>query len=305
MAGASDAWAAWEDWRTGRQQFICAPGVYDALGARIAAHVGVKALYLTGFGVSASLGMPDVGLTTQSEMAAAVDRVVQASGLPVVADADTGYGNPVNVARTVRLYERAGAAGFHIEDQVSPKKCGFFRGKQVIPAEEHVQKVKAACDARTDDKFVVIARTDALAVSGWDEVVERAALYREAGADLIFVDGIKTRDDLDSYVQMLVAEGIPALYNGSIVGADEAGRLGFRLQILAGAALSAAYGAMYQAFRALAGATSSSDSPTSAGEPAQVPMITDVLGLDDVYEMELRYGRYDATDPSGVSAPGT
>ena len=198
---------AWQQWLAGQRQFVLAPGVYDGLTAKIAGAIGFDALYMTGFGTAASLGMPDVGLATLTEMAGNVARIVEASGLPVIADADTGYGNPLNVQRTVKAYERAGAAALHLEDQVFPKKCGFFEGKRVIPAAEHVQKIKAACDAHASDEFVIIARTDALAVTGWDDVVDRVHAYREAGADVVFVDGIRTRADLDAYIDRVVRPG--------------------------------------------------------------------------------------------------
>jgi 2-methylisocitrate lyase-like PEP mutase family enzyme len=282
----------WDDWLDGKQQFVLAPGVYDGLSARIAATIGFDALYMTGFGTAASMGMPDVGLATLTEMAANVGRVVEASGLPVIADADTGYGNPLNVQRTVRAYERAGAAALHLEDQVFPKKCGFFEGKRVIPAAEHVQKIRAACDARTSDRFVIIARTDALAADGWDAVVDRVHAYCEAGADVVFVDGIATREDLDNYVSRVVAPGLPALYNGALISADEADMLGFRIQILAGAALFAAYSGMYQA---LARVRDTGSYPadaailSSGAATGNLPAITDVLGLPDVYGLERRY----------------
>jgi 2,3-dimethylmalate lyase len=271
--------------------FILAPFVYDGLTARIAGSVGFDALYMTGFGTAASLGMPDVGLATLTEMAANVARVVEASGLPVIADADTGYGNPLNVQRTVRAYERAGAAALHLEDQVFPKKCGFFEGKRVIPAAEHVQKIKAACDARADDGFVVIARTDALAVTGWDDVVDRVHAYREAGADAVFVDGIRTRADLDAYVDKVVKAGLPALYNGALVPAAEAEALGFRIQIC-GSSHSVAYHAVRRALRAGKENGQLPAGPliaATAGLAAEVPDIRDLLGLPDVYEREQRY----------------
>jgi len=136
---------------------------------------------------------------------------------------------PINVWRTVREYEEAGAAALHIEDQVWPKKCGFLAGKQVIPLEEMVPKVRAACDARRDRNLVIIARTDALAVNGWDDVVRRCHAYREAGADLIFVDGIRTLDDLKDYASKLA--GLPLLYNGALLPIAEIGRYGFKLNI--------------------------------------------------------------------------
>jgi 2,3-dimethylmalate lyase len=282
---------AWQDWQAGRRPFILAPGVYDGLSARVAGSVGFDAVYMTGFGTAAALGMPDVGLATLTEMAANVARVAEASGLPVIADADTGYGNPLNVQRTVRAYQRAGAAALHLEDQVFPKKCGFFEGKRVIPAAEHVQKIKAACDARTDDSFVIIARTDALAVTGWDDVADRVHAYRDAGADAVFVDGIRTRADLDAYVDHVVKPGLPALYNGALVPAAQAQALGFRIQIC-GSAHSVAY---YAVRRALEAVRDTGQLP--AGAPieataalgADVPDIRDLLGLPDVYERERRY----------------
>jgi 2,3-dimethylmalate lyase len=271
--------------------FILAPFVYDGLTARVAGSVGFDAVYMTGFGTAAALGLPDVGLATLTEMAANVARVAEASGLPVIADADTGYGNPLNVQRTVRAYERAGAAALHLEDQVFPKKCGFFEGKRVIPAAEHAQKIRAACDARSSADFVVIARTDALAVTGWDDVVERVHAYREAGADVVFVDGIKTRADLDAYVERVVAAGLPALYNGALVPAAQAQALGFRIQIC-GSSHSVAYFAVRDALRAV---KETGQLPAAAPIAAtaaladQVPDIRDLLGLPEVYELERRY----------------
>jgi 2-methylisocitrate lyase-like PEP mutase family enzyme len=146
---------------------VVAPFVFDGLQARLAERAGFSVLYLTGFGAAASRGLPDLGLLGMSDMAAAVAVVAGASSLPVVADADTGYGGVLNVMRTVEAYEASGAAGLHIEDQVWPKRCGFFAGKEVIRLDDMVAKVRAACDARGDTDTVIIARTDALAPHGW------------------------------------------------------------------------------------------------------------------------------------------
>src|SRR5580698_853493 len=180
-------------------EMVVAPFVYDGLQAKIAARTGFKAVYMTGFGTAAARGYPDLGLLTMSEMVANARAISNSVNVPVICDADTGYGNPLNVWRTVREYEDAGAAALHIEDQVFPKRCGFLAGKQVIPQAEMATKVRAACEARRDPNLVIIGRCDALAVNGWDDVERRCRTYREAGADLIFVDGIKTRDDLDTY----------------------------------------------------------------------------------------------------------
>ncbi len=232
-----------------REGFVLAPGVYNGLFARLVEEAGFSAMYMTGFGTAARYGYPDTGLVTQTEMATNVRVVCAATSLPVIADADTGYGNVINVRRTVRAWEAAGAAALHLEDQVFPKKCGFMAGKQVIPLDEAVMKVRAALDARTDPDLVIIARTDALAVNGWDDVVARVHAFREAGADLVFVDGIRRRRDLDDYVQQVVERGLPCLYNGALVGAGEAAEMGFKVQILAGLALGAVYQATTTAMR--------------------------------------------------------
>jgi 2,3-dimethylmalate lyase len=210
-------------------EMLVAPFVYDCLQAKIAQSVGFQAVYMTGFGTAAARGFPDLGLLTMSEMVQNVRAITHAVKVPVICDADTGYGNPINVWRTVREYEEAGAAALHIEDQVWPKKCGFLAGKEVISLAEMAPKVRAACDARRDRNFVIIARTDALAVNGWDDVVQRCHAYREAGADLIFVDGIRTLDDLKNYASKLAS--LPLLYNGALLPIAETGRYGFKLNI--------------------------------------------------------------------------
>ncbi|MGH7932566.1 MAG: isocitrate lyase/PEP mutase family protein [Candidatus Binataceae bacterium] len=229
-------------------EMVLAPFVYDCLQAKIAEHTGFKAIYMTGFGTAASRGFPDLGLITMSEMVQNVRALAHAVNIPLICDADTGYGNPVNVWRTVREYEDAGAAALHIEDQVWPKKCGFLAGKQVIPMEQMVPKVRAACDARRDRNFVIIARTDALAVNGWDDVVRRCRAYREAGADLVFVDGIRTLDDLKQYSSKL--GDLPLLYNGALLPVAELARHGFKMTIHTGTFMTA-YVAMRDAMRTL------------------------------------------------------
>jgi 2-methylisocitrate lyase-like PEP mutase family enzyme len=210
-------------------EMVLAPFVYDCLQAKVAEAAGFKAIYMTGFGTAATRGFPDLGLLTMSEMLQNVRAIAHAVKVPVICDADTGYGNPINVWRTVREYEEAGAAALHLEDQVWPKKCGFLGGKQVIPMEQMVPKVRAACDARRDRNFVIIARTDALAVNGWDDVVRRARAYREVGEDLIFVDGIRTVDDIKQYASKL--GDLPLLYNGGLLPVKELAAHGFKVTI--------------------------------------------------------------------------
>jgi 2-methylisocitrate lyase-like PEP mutase family enzyme len=216
---------------------IVAPFVFDCLQAKLAASVGFDAVYMTGFGTAAARGFPDLGLLTMTEMVANARAISQAVNVPVICDADTGYGNPLNVWRTVREYEDAGASALHIEDQVFPKRCGFLAGKQVIAMEAMVPKVRAACDARRDRDLVIIARTDALQVNGWDDVERRARNYRDAGADLIFVDGIKTLDDLRVYAEKI--GDLPLMYNGDLLPLDELKKYPFKLTIHIGTLLAA------------------------------------------------------------------
>jgi 2,3-dimethylmalate lyase len=191
---------------------ILAPGVFDGLGARLVEEAGFPAVYMTGFGTAAALlGRPDVGLLTMSEMVENAGRIAAACELPVIADADTGYGNALNVIRTVQEYERAGVAAIHIEDQVAPKKCGHMEGKQVIPASEMEAKIRAAVAARRSDDFVIIARTDARAVEGMDSAIERARRYREAGADVLFVEAAESEEEISVVARRL--SDVPLLFN--------------------------------------------------------------------------------------------
>ena len=263
---------------------VLAPFVYDGFTARIAASQGAQAVYMTGHGTSAQIGLPDVGLTSMAEMVANLGYIVNAVDVPVVADADTGYGNAINAQRTVREYEAAGAAAMHLEDQIFPKRCGFFEGKECVPMEEHVQKIRAALDARVDPDMVIIARTDAVAPNGWDDAIQRAEAYRLAGADLVFVDGIKTLDDLDIYTTRLVEQGIPCLYNGQLQPVPEVASRGFKVMITGGGhALS--YAAVRQALLDLKGGG-------GIGEPRDTERFnatTSLLGLPEIYELEQRY----------------
>src|SRR5436190_19153848 len=186
------------------RQLLREPGVVRSLGAhdvftaRLIETAGLETVFLGGFGASASLlGLPDVGYITLTEMADAVRRMAQRVAIPVVADGDTGHGDLHNVVRTVREFERAGAAGILLEDQVTPKRCGHFAGKQVIPAGEMVLKLRAALDARADPDVVIVARTDARAVEGLDGAIDRARRYADAGADVCFIEAPQGRDELE------------------------------------------------------------------------------------------------------------
>lgn len=221
------------------------PGAFDAMTARIIEETGFQAMYATGAGISnAQLGWADVGLTTLSEIAQIVSWMNDVTTLPIVVDADTGFGNAINMQRTVRVLERAGAAALQIEDQVMPKKCGHFSGKDIISAEEMVGKIHAAVDARYDEQLAIIARTDALAVAGFDEAIERANLYKEAGADAIFVEAPTTLEQLARITNEV--PGIPHIINlveggkTPLVTKQQAEELGFTVMLCANTALRGA-----------------------------------------------------------------
>jgi 2-methylisocitrate lyase-like PEP mutase family enzyme len=271
---------------------ILAPFVYDGLQAKIAAAAGFDAVYMSGFGTAAARGLPDVGLLTMSEMAGNVAVLAAAVELPMICDADTGYGNALNVGRTVREYERAGAAALHIEDQVWPKRCGFLEGKQVVPLEEMLPKIRAACDTRRDPDLVIIARTDALQPQGWDAAEGRARAYLEAGADLVFVDGIRSLEDLEEYARRL--EDVPRLYNGFLLPAREVERRGFRIMIHPGT-LGVAYRAMRDAMETLRrdGAVAEAEDPRPFAELMQL------LGVPAALEAGRRFERDLASERAG------
>jgi 2-methylisocitrate lyase-like PEP mutase family enzyme len=208
---------------------LVAPFVWDGLQARLAEAAGFEAVYMTGFGTAAARGLPDLGLLGMTEMAENARSIARAVRVPVICDADTGYGGPLNVMRTVEAYESAGVAALHFEDQVWPKRCGFLGGKQVIPLAEMAGKLRAACAARRDPDLALIGRTDALEAEGWDGVERRARAYRDAGADLLFVDGIRSLDDLDTYARRL--GDLPCVYNGQLAPPADIERRGFRLML--------------------------------------------------------------------------
>ena len=193
------------------KQIVVAPGAHDALTAKIIEQVGCSAVYMTGYGQAAShLGKPDVGLLTLTEMVARASNIVEAVNVPVIADADTGFGNAVNVMRTLREYEKAGVAAIQLEDQVAPKKCGHMTGRQVVSKEEMVGKIKAAVDVRTDPDLMIIARTDARTVHGIGEALERAKAYEEAGADILFIESPESVEEMK---QITTSFKVPVLAN--------------------------------------------------------------------------------------------
>ena len=215
-------------------RYTIIPGAFDALSARLAQLAGFDAVYLTGGGYSRACGFPDIGLLTLTENLAFANRCVEAVDIPVIADADNGYGNATNVIRTVREFEKTGVAGFHLEDQVSPKKCGHYEGKGVIKAEEMVGKIKAAVDTRRDGDMLVIARTDARAVEGFQAAVDRVNAYLEAGADVGFVEAPETADEVARLPQLVTKPLLINMFHGGktpSIPARELERMGYRLGI--------------------------------------------------------------------------
>jgi len=217
------------------KEILVAPGAHDALTAKIIEKVGFNAVYMTGYGQAAShLGQPDVGLMTMTEMLSRVSNMVSAVEIPVICDGDTGFGNVVNVMRTVREYEKAGAAAIQLEDQVSPKKCGHMTGRQVIPKEEMVEKIKAAVAARKDPDFVIIARTDARTVLGIDEAVIRGKAYEEAGADVIFIESPESLDDMKKITTSFKVPVLANMVEGGrtpLLDVEELAEIGYHLVI--------------------------------------------------------------------------
>ena len=223
---------------------IMAPGAYDCLTARLIQQAGFPAVYMTGAGTSvARLGYPDLALATLSEMQESAAAIAAAVEIPVIADADTGYGGILNVRRTVRQYERSGVAALHLEDQDFPKRCGHLDDKRVIAVDDMVQKIHAAVDARTDEDFTIIVRTDALAVTGWDDAMRRCEEYIRAGADVLFVEALRTPEEVERAGRSL---DVPLLFNyvetgkSPLLSAAELERFGFKIAIFPVSALLSA-----------------------------------------------------------------
>jgi 2-methylisocitrate lyase-like PEP mutase family enzyme len=238
-----------------RRAAVTVPGAANALFARVIEDIGFEAVYVTGAGIAnMHLGAPDVGLTTMTEVAETVAAIADAVSLPIIVDADTGFGNAVNMTRTVLAFERAGAAGIQIEDQVFPKKCGHFSGKDVISREEMVQKIKAAADARHDRDLQIIARTDARAVEGFERAIERALAYADAGADATFVEAPVSVEELARIPKELSVPQVANIVFGGKTpdpGRERLAALGFSIVLYANAALQAALQASYEVLAAL------------------------------------------------------
>ncbi|MFW6266536.1 MAG: isocitrate lyase/PEP mutase family protein [Halanaerobiales bacterium] len=272
-------------------KILVSPGAFDAMSARIIDKVGFPSVYVTGYGASANLlGKPDIGLLGMKEMVDHVGRISDAVEGAVIADADTGYGNALNVMRTVREYEKAGADAIQLEDQTWPKRCGHMEGKQIIPAEEMVQKIKAAVDARRSEDTLIIARTDAIAVEGYNEAIRRAELCYEAGADILFVEAPEDSDQLAQIPQSI--EGAPFMANmieGGKTPVKSFGELedmGYSLVIYP---LSTLY-IMTKAVKDLMDEMMRKDTPQGkVDEMASFSEFNEIVGLKEIRETEEKY----------------
>lgn len=270
----------------GRDEILLVPGAYDALTAKIIQEVGFKAVYMSGSCTSSALlGKPDVGLLTMTEMVKNAQYIAESVNIPLISDADTGYGNAINVMRTVREYEKAGVAAIHIEDQVAPKKCGHMKGIQLIPKEEMVGKIEAALEARTDPDFIIIARTDG-GILGVEEAIERARAYAQAGADMIFGEALKSVDEFRLFAKSV---DIPLMADSTewgkspLLAAKELEQMGYKLVIFSTAALrvhiKAVMGLMKEIMK------------TGTQKGFMDKMVTreytyQLLGLPEIYELE-------------------
>ena len=234
---------------------LLVPGAFNALSAKVIEDLGFEAIYVTGAGVTNMyFGMPDQGFMGLADIADHTARIRDCVGLPLIVDADTGFGNALNVRHTVRTLERAGADCIQFEDQVSPKRCGHFSGKDVIATEEAVSKIKAAVDARQDADLLILARTDAAATLGFEAAIERAQKFAEAGADILFVEAVTTADEIRALPQRLAPPQLMNLVIGGrtpIFGAEELGQLGYGIVLYANAALQGAVAGMQKALTVL------------------------------------------------------
>ncbi len=235
-------------------RLLALPGVYDGIGARMAEQAGFKSIYMTGAGTAASMGYPDFGIISMTEMVEHATMIATAVNVPLIADADTGFGNELNVTRTVREYERGGVAGLHIEDQVSPKRCGHLDGKEIVSREDFRAKMRAAAAARRDKDFFIIGRTDARAVVNFDEAIARANDALACGADMAFVEAAETLDELAAIPKLVKGPCLLNIVPGGKtpdIGLKQAEEMGYRIAILPGLLLGAAVAAFDKALAAL------------------------------------------------------
>ncbi len=280
---------------------IVAPGAYDCLTAKLIEHEGFSAVYMTGGGTAVTrVGKPDLGFTTLSEMLASARAITSTIAVPLIADADTGYGGALNTYRTVQEYEKAGVAALHIEDQAFPKRCGHLDGKEVVSIDEMTAKIRAACDARTDDDFVIIVRTDALAVTGLEDTLRRCTAFAAAGADVLFVEALRTQDDITRVRREV---DVPLLYNfvehgkSPLIPVPELEALGFKIVIFPGSIMLSVCTLTRRILRAIRqhGTTAS-----LTDEMVSVVDFFDIMGLQELLTLD---GQWAEAAPARPPAP--
>jgi methylisocitrate lyase len=273
-----------------RQGQLIMPGVYDALSAKIAARAGFEVIFITGYSLSATLlGEPDFGVLTQTEVVEAAQRICSVVDTPVIVDADTGYGNAINVIRTVEDLLRAGAAGMFLEDQVWPKRCGHMKGKQVIPLDEQLRKLRAAVEAKADQDFFIVARTDSRQALGLDEAIKRGIAFKEAGADAVFIEAPESKDEMAEIsrhvpgplVANMLERGVTPL-----MGPKELKELGFELIVWPLAPLYSVAQSLTDVYSTLR-----RDGSTLAILDRLMPFneFNDIVGLDEKYALDAKY----------------
>ncbi|MGH7769224.1 MAG: isocitrate lyase/PEP mutase family protein [Candidatus Binatia bacterium] len=273
-----------------RKRLLLAPGAFDGLSARLVEEAGFEAVYLSGGSVARSTGVPDLGLMTMSEVIGRARQVVSAVKIPVIGDADTGYGNAINVVRTVREFERAGAAGIHIEDQITPKRCGHLEGKEVIPLAEMENKIRAALEARSDKDFMIIARTDSRAIYGLDDAIQRGKAFVRLGADAVFIEAAESEGELDTIAKSI--RDVPLMVNmfkggkTPLLPASRLEEMGYRIAIFPSDTQRAAIHAMKEALAVLKrdGSTAAIDDRLTTFKERDR-----LVGLGDWEKLEKRY----------------
>jgi carboxyvinyl-carboxyphosphonate phosphorylmutase len=277
---------------------LVAPGAYDCLTAKLIEREGFPVVYMTGAGTAvARVGKPDLGFASLTEMLANAGAIAATIRVPLIADADTGYGGALNVYRTVQEYEKAGVAALHIEDQAFPKRCGHLDGKEVVPLAEMVVKLRAACAARTDEDFVIIARTDALAVTGLDDTLRRCAAYAEAGADVLFVEALRTQEEIDRVRREV---DVPLLYNfvehgkSPLIPVSQLEALGFKLVIFPGSLMLSVSTMAQRILREIRqyGTTSS-----LLGEMESVVELFNLMGMQEALALDAQWSQHPAVHP--------
>jgi carboxyvinyl-carboxyphosphonate phosphorylmutase len=273
-----------------KERTLIFPGVYDALGAKLVERAGFPLTFISGYSVAATqLGLPDFGYLTQTEMVTTAKRVCGSVSIPIIIDADTGYGNALNVIRTVNELIDAGAAGFFLEDQVWPKRCGHMKGKRVIPVEEQIQKIRAAVDARRGRDFFIVARTDARQVTGLEDAIRRCKKYKEAGADALFVEAPRSQEELATIAKELPAPLVANMLEGGVtplLTKDELDTVGFQLIVCPLTALYASAKAM-QDFFGLIKTAGTTRGALDRLLPFQ--QFHDIIGLDAYYKLDEQY----------------